>query len=196
MIIHIGLFKTGTTFLQKEIFPKMEKKVYSNEFLSGYTIIEREFIIRGIYQLYGKNCKIIIGIRNPETYKKSMYNQMVKGKKIFYGYKYWEKNIFDKRLVEYQKYIKLIKELFTDVHIYYFEDLKYRKKETIQKICEFCGCKIPNYKDKYYNKKLNKYEIIIFRSIIFIIELYKYITNKGSKDYQYRDKEIDGMTLC
>ena len=126
-VIHLGLHRTGTSYLQKIVFPKFKHlKIISNENLSGDNLglgfhlnIDRVTLLYAIFMKY-HNCKIILGIRNKDDWLKSCYN-----KYCDYGHKSYKDwyNDFDKNLLDFDSYIKEINFLFSDVFIYNYEDL-------------------------------------------------------------------------
>ena len=107
IVIHVGLHKTGTSFLQAEIFPKIKNVNYIGMLRYGSKIYEDKLNIisdeelsvnphlppcHGNYFDSGQrnviaerlqsifpNAKIILGIRNKDTWLRSVYSQYVKG---------------------------------------------------------------------------------------------------------------------
>ena len=103
IVIHLGLHKTGTTYLQKCIFPKLEDvevqhlmqicqiKFKSNKkilLISSEGLLSSmahypdnntvEDSIEGLYRMYPK-AKIILGVRKWDKWFRSCWNQYVRG---------------------------------------------------------------------------------------------------------------------
>ena len=119
IIFHIGLHKTGTTFLQRYVFPKLKNvnlfctdgrpfngiedlekdkiNLISIENLSGSPFSSNEFtrytIMEELAKLY-PNAKIIVTFRNKNSWLKSLYSQYIKTGGT-YTYPEWRKKIFN-----------------------------------------------------------------------------------------------------
>jgi hypothetical protein len=180
IIFHLGLHRTGTTFLQNEIFPKIEGLSYnvyrpdspeyfldknkinliSREGLSGrpfasinLNALERDLFAYGISKKY-PNSRIILGIRKKDDWLKSLYHYYVKGGG-YMSYESWFNN-FDKSYLDFERYIDLLNDLFDEVYVYNFEELRNNKKKCIQDLCDFIGLDPPSFEDKAHNKSWNK----------------------------------------
>jgi len=197
VIIHVGLAKTGTTFLQEEIFRKMKgvryirdisftnlcfkrdkKTIIANEALSGdaYSIDagkDRFRIIDNLHKLF-PDAKIIIGIRNPRSMANSLYSQYIRNggccDDVFLHYDI-------KKYTDYQKYIEHIQSLFKDVFVYnYDQDLKKEHKEAfIKRLCDFIGEPVPNYQDKRYRVRLKPYQLQTMKMINKLLKHHPFI---------------------
>ena len=169
LYIHVGMPRTGTTFLQQEVFPriknidylehdlpylfsinpnKLEKTtLYSHEVLS-YSFL-RDNMAYNLHHCF-PDANIIICVRDSESFKRSMY-----GMKIIRGYKYDYKHYLSNRLYEsdkdIQNYVALLKKLFPYVFVYSFDGFKKDVPHTVKRICDFMHVEIPSYT----NKKLN-----------------------------------------
>jgi len=179
VIFHVGLHKTGTTFLQREVFPKIEGLNYnlydsdkseyildknginliSREGFSGLPLasvklnaLDRDLFAYGISKKY-PDARVILGIRNKEDWLKSLYNLYVKGGG-YLSYDTWFDN-FDKSYLDFERYIDLLNDLFDEVYVYNFEDLRNNKKKCIQDLCDFIGLDPPSFEDKIHNKSWN-----------------------------------------
>jgi len=185
VIIHVGLMKTGTTFLQEEIFRKMKgaryirdisfpnlcfkrdkKTIIANETLSGdpYSYkIDRLKVIDNLHKLF-PDAKIIVGTRNPYDMIDSLHSQYIRNggycDDVFLHYDI-------KKYADYQKYIEHIQSLFKDVFVYnYDQDLKKEHKEAfIIRLCDFIGEPVPNYQDKRYRVRLQPYQLQTMKMI-------------------------------
>ena len=188
VIFHVGLPKTGTTFLQKEIFPRLpiNYKLYwsskpftikshtinllSCESLSGnplgsmrYGGLERDVIAHGLSEMF-PTAKIIVGLRSKPEWMNSLYSQAMKQ-----GYTkskvQWYKD-FDNNYLNFSAYINLLRDLFSDVYVYQFEDLVSNKQKFIEDICRFIGVSPPEYENKKYNASWSDKKLLLgkFRS--------------------------------
>jgi len=150
--VHVGLHKTGTTWLQREFYPKISKRVMSNEMLSGFPVVSsldlmlkhnlREYYADCIKKQFG-DVKIIVGIRNIDSLAKSLYSQYLKAGGTD-PYSIWRVMTLDHRYLDYKPYIRYLKDNFTDVYIYTFEDLNNNKKDCLKSLCDFLDCDYPS----------------------------------------------------
>ena len=172
VLIHVGLPKTGTTFLQLEVFPKIEKqgvKVISDEGLSGdyfqknsYSIVYNRYdVIKKLKELY-PDAYINIGIREIEPWLKSLYSQYIK-EGGFYKYKKWLREVLNPECLDTQSYLKFIQQHFDKVFIYKFDNFIKNKKSIIDNLCDFLEIEHIKFKDKRYNTKWCKESIRLSR---------------------------------
>ena len=185
IVFHVGLHKTGTTFLQKEIFGKSpdvfltrepilhmgyksnKVNVVSLESLSGVphkpSVNQecRNVVIDRIYWVYPR-AKIILGLRDKKSWLCSVYSQYIKtgGTKLFND---WYTNVFDKSLLDFKGYEKHIRSFFDNVLVYQYEQLNDDEKSFTKQICDFIGISIPEHENKVYNKCLSDKEIRRYR---------------------------------
>jgi hypothetical protein len=161
---HIGLVKTGSTWLQEVFFPKLNltlirtrqdfvemanaqsgKFLVSYEGLSGnyHKPVEfRYYYAYGIKALH-PNAKIILGLRKQDSWLKSMYTQNIKTGHAKDSYKDWY-NSLDLRICNFDEYLLLLKNLFgNNVYIYHFEDFKQNKQKILKEICCFLDVECP-----------------------------------------------------
>jgi hypothetical protein len=217
IFIHVGLHKTGTTFLQREIFSKLknvnyihpprtflQKDIYtkipkvrvsfftpektlgdrpefkpiissdkiniiSRESLSGapsvgYIDGDVRFTIADRIKKHYPNSKIIIGVREKKSWLFSSYGQYVRGGGT-YSYDDWYNKIFDKKYLDFDTYLKYLKNLFNDVYVYKIEDLRSDPKEFVKNLCGFIGVDIPEYELKIHNKGFNEKQMKLARFI-------------------------------
>jgi len=176
VIIHIGLQKTGTTFIQEEIFKRInvryvrninftnlcfkrdKKTIIANEALSGNPYsdkVDRFRVIDALHKLF-PNAKIIVGYRDSFDMIKSLYSQYIRNGGC-------DKYDIGNTIVDYtnnKKYIEHIQSLFKDVFVYnYNTDIKVDKKQFIKRLCDFIGEPVPKYKDKRYRVRLKPYQL-------------------------------------
>ena len=165
-MIHVGLHKTGTSWLQYEVFPRINKNIISNELFSGRPfrltiddIIdtnEREYYAKLLREKYG-DVKILLGLRNPDTLIPSLYSQYLKGGGTM-GYRLWRNIGFNPKYISYQRYVDFLRTIFSDVKIYHYEEIKDNKELFINELCEWLGCPVPKYRDYVINKGLSNWQ--------------------------------------
>lgn len=173
LYIHLGLHRTGTTFLQHKVFPRLNdimffkeltfktlicksrKNLVSNEDLSGTPFNpnsnpnDRFMIADNIFKVYPE-AKIILGLREKNSWMKSLYNQYLKigGTSSFNQFKNEE---FNKKYLDFNQYVEFLKDTFDDVFIYHFEDLKQNNERVVKDLCSFLHVNVPSYKNRRYN---------------------------------------------
>jgi hypothetical protein len=186
IIIHLGLHKTGTTFLQKCVFSKLknvevqhlmgicqvkfssDKKILlisSEGLLSSMPHYPDnstvEDSIEALYRIY-PNAKIILGVRNWMHWSHSCWNQYIRdgGTISFVNY-----------LVKYGNsmktcdYIKPIENRWKNVFVYDQKELKMHPFEVIERMCNFIGVPMPVFEISTVNKSFSKCKIEILRFI-------------------------------
>ena len=205
-IIHLGFPRTATTFLQTQIFAKLKDTIttryitpyinynaynthiISDERYSWYQT--RHTILEQLKQNY-PDAKIILGNRDIETIKHSLYSHLI-GKGLPMLYSTWEKQ----QPTENETYISHIKQLFKQIYIYEYEDFKQDKQKIIKEICNYIGEPVPEYENKVINKryKTDNLEIIPYLNTILYSEynIRGLIPKETVKDFQYnkQDKTI------
>ena len=166
VILHVGLPRTATTFLQSQILQKIpnyniikdkqtlvknlqqqyyEKNIIiTNEMFS--MIPDRYELVNKIKQYYPQT-KLLLGIRDYPTILHKLYNHLVQ-----HGLCETRETWTKRQPKHMKKYIKYLKEIFPNNYIYKFEDFKKNPDDIITNICELIKCKKP----KYINKKINK----------------------------------------
>ena len=186
IIIHVGLHKTGTTFLQEEVFSRIKKvnytgilrydtKIYkdkiniiSDEDLSirphlpvnhkDYLNCNQRFVIAKRLHSIFPTAKIIIGIRNKDSWLRSVYSQYVKSGGI-YNYDRFICESFDHRFLDFDSYIDYLNDLFNEVLVYRFEDLKQNPFNFVKNICDFIGLDTPRFENRIWEKRWSKRQI-------------------------------------
>jgi len=166
-IIHVGVHKTGTTWLQQCVFPKLKGVLYfykdelvdykpydkilmSNEEWSR-SMPDRENQLYPLCELKKQypQAKIIIGIRNENTWFKSCYSQLIRAGSYLSWEQYQQKYKDCRTPIVFYYYCKM---MWKDVYVYKFEELKSNPDKIIKEMCEFIGCEVP---DQIENKKVN-----------------------------------------
>lgn len=189
IIIHIGLMKTGTTFLQRNVFSYIPNvnislknpidndikilndkiNIISYEQLTGVshikTIDNRIEIIKQLNNKY-PNAKIIICLREINSWLRSLYSQYIKRGGV-YDYDGWYKKIFNKSFLCWYEYLKTLKILFKDVLILTFEELKQNQKDFIKRIYKFIELDYDNiiFNDKITGKSLKEFKLELVRNL-------------------------------
>ncbi|RLF37311.1 MAG: hypothetical protein DRM99_00700 [Thermoplasmata archaeon] len=211
IIFHIGLHKTGTTFLQRYVFPKLKNvnlfctdgrpfngiedlekdkiNLISIENLSGSPFSSNEFtrytIMEELAKLY-PNAKIIVTFRNKNSWLKSLYSQYIKTGGT-YTYPEWRKKIFNDKYLDFEEYEKLLKEKFKEVLVLKFEQLKSNPEEYIKKICDFIGVDVPDYEIKIVGKKFSDKQLEILRIMnhlpIKVVRIYYFFDTLRTKKF-------------
>jgi len=185
IVIHIGLHKTGTTFLQTEVFPKIpninyqtkvdlatkveEGKInlFSDENLDGgsyrlfNTVEQRYTILKNLHRLY-PNAKIILCLRDRDKWLKSAYKQYVVAYKSCSFKEY--KNRLDKDFLNYSMYVKRLDYLWVNnVYVCTFEDLQKNPKQFVKGICDFIGVEPPEFENKTVYKGITDGQVKFIR---------------------------------
>jgi len=184
VFIHVGLHRTGTTFLQQHVFPKLNanfihvdakdinKKLpigtginlLSSEYFSGapldfknpnYGATDRFDIADRLKQLY-PDAKIILVGREYTSWKDSLYNQYVKSQGYITREHFNEQ--FDDNYTNFGVYIKYLEKLFgkDKVNILLYEELKINHQKFIDNICKIMCVQNIKVKNVIYNKSLTK----------------------------------------
>lgn len=165
-MIHVGLHKTGSTWLQFEVFPRIKKNIISNESLSGRPfrltiddIIdtrERYHYAELLRKKYG-DIKILLILREKHMLMTSLYSQYLKGGGT-YIFDIWKNTMFNWDYLDLYPYMKYLYELFSDVKVVRYKEMNIDKPRFIKELCEWLGCEVPDYKDYVLNKGLSKYQ--------------------------------------
>lgn len=181
-ILHIGIQRTGTSFFQHEVFPKMNIRYISPAFFKygdigtlaefyGYilkkdTLVSNENIycdmwsredtrferLDILHKLF-PHAKIIFAIRNKNSLKKSWYRKSI-GIGATWSYNEFIEYI-NQNFFVYDSYIESLRNLFRDVFIYKYEDFKKKPDKIIQDMCDFIGVEIPEIDEETYKRKWN-----------------------------------------
>ena len=158
--------------------------IVSNENLSGDAIgfgfghdIDRNVILKGIKAEYG-NVKIILGVRDKESWLRSLYN-----KYCDYGFKSysrWYNENFNKSFLDYNKYIFDIKEQFDNVYIYDYSLLKNDFPAFKKRLCIFLGYEV-DFNNVNVNRSVNIFSIYLLRFVNFCREFLAHLINRYKK---------------
>jgi len=184
VFIHVGLHKTGTTFLQNEIFPKIPNinyqrhvdlttrvvsgkvNLFSDENLDGgsyrifNTVQHRYNIMENLHTLY-PTAKIIICIRDRDKWLQSAYKQYVVA---YYSYSFRDYcKRLDPKFTDFDEYIEKLRYWFDDVYVCHYEDLVKNPKEFVNGICDFIGVETPEYENKIIYKGITDGQVKFIR---------------------------------
>lgn len=172
MIIHVGLQRTGTTFLQREIFPKLylnywtgpileapkDTELISRRALGGNPMTvppaedKRYLMIDRVKKLF-PDAKIIIGTREFESWIRSCYREYIKSGGTLY-FEDWQKVVNDD-FWDHQTYLEYLRVKFDKVFHYPFNWLKKKPDTVIEEMCKFMEVEVPEYDLTPRNPGLN-----------------------------------------
>lgn len=213
IILHLGLPKTATTFLQQDVFLNLKdvnvlfkfKNVqeYKNDWLYNLIlnidkpidlqelkkrraeyllenipnlVTEETFYCGGFGGMFNKEdnrfimldriykifpeARVILTIRDKKNLLVSWYKQYIAngGVLVFDDF---IRNRMNLEKINYEKYIKKLKDFYSkdNVYIIKYEKFITKPKQTIEEICDFIGCKVPDYKIRKRNVGYGKTEI-------------------------------------
>jgi hypothetical protein len=206
-ILHIGLPKTGTTFLQYEIFPKIQNvnygtpdkgivlehfkpvdgkiNIYSNENILGVSTTNNllYYRLRDIFEKYPQ-LKIIVCLRDTDSWLPSLYNQYVRsgGTERYYM---WVNHLLNKDYLDRRFMITMLENFCKELLVLDFNNLKYNPDMFVNKICSFIGVPMIEYTNKTHGKSLPKWAICILRftnHFIILGKVYRYFRIKKNKE--------------
>jgi hypothetical protein len=204
VVIHVGLPKAASSFLQRHIFPNIkDSKVFGNlntEFNFDIKLDKDKLNIISSEQLFGRpnsskksaggyeiakrlqgmfpNAKVIVVLRkNRDKWIKSLYGEYIKagGAAEFDS---WYENVFDKDSLDQESYVKHLRSLFDEVLVCSFEDLIKDHKKFVSDICNFIGVEVPKYENKRVNLSLNNKQIKRWRRMNALFNS-RYSPHKG-----------------
>lgn len=184
IFIHIGMHKTGTTFLQTLIFPKIpninyqtkvdlttpvvEDKInlFSDENLDGgsYRLFasakQRNTILANLHNLF-PSAKIILCIRNKDKWLQSAYKQYIVAYKSCSFEDYVHR--LDPELYNTANLISIINRTFDDFYVCYFEELQKNPQKFVKGICDFIGVEVPQFENKVVYKGITDWQVKFIR---------------------------------
>jgi hypothetical protein len=116
-------------------------------------------VLDRIYKIF-PDARIILAIRDKEDLLVSWYKQYVASGGVL-SFDDLIEDEMNLEIINYEKYIEKLIELYgkENVHIFKFEELIENPKQIIKEICNFIGCKVPNYKLHKRNIGYGKAEI-------------------------------------
>lgn len=184
LVVHIGLHKTGTTFLQEQIFPNIESyqlirgwnsiremvSVYdkSKTFLISDEGLSGDFINGSYKNSYFNNIsmirelfvnpKIIVGFRRHDQFILSLYKQYLHqgGHENFENFFDLNNNcLISPSEIYYTPRIEKLEEIFGEVFVYTQETLSNRQPEFIKALSEFLQIEETEISKEINSKKVN-----------------------------------------
>lgn len=195
VVIHVGLPKTGTTFLQKNVFSKLNVcytdtiessrintcsvfgvpivnnkiNIISHEHLSGINLPDPDdrFRIADRLAILFPHARILVGVRNKEEWLFSLYKQESRRTGSFRGFNPFKKQFNDEYL-NFDKYINYLKKQFNDVYIYHYEDLNNDYRSFCFGICEWIGVDMPHIDNIVYNKSFSISQLELVYPVVCI----------------------------
>jgi hypothetical protein len=211
LTLHIGLQKTGTTYLQDDLLPRLEtvevirgwdthrrlmsanfnkKIIISDEGISGRLwngtyLKDFKSNIEKIKMLYG-NPKIIIGIRNQASFILSIYKQYLqeKGSK---GLDFLI-NIDNTGIIKHDELlikpkIEMLKKEFSEIFIYSQESLKILEQDFLIALCKFLevDCKLSQKTNQKMEYNVGVKSNFQIKSLIRLNKLNKSLENIDSR---------------
>lgn len=182
-IFHIGMQRTGTTFFQYEVFPMLNIRYITPSFFFKYgslgtlaefyryiltedTLISNENIYADMWnkedtrferlEVLNKlfpDAKIILGVRDRESLKKSWYKKSIASGAVWTFEEFLQS--INLKLFDYEVYIERLMEMFQDVYVYKYEDFRENPGKVVKKMCDFMGLETPKIEKEAYNRKWN-----------------------------------------
>ena len=177
IVFHLGLPKTGTTWLQKNVFPNMDVNLVKFPKLStnlngpkDITLVSdehlsvdcmwpknatRDIVAKRIKELY-PNAYIIFVVRDKDKIAFSMWREYVEcgGDKSFDDWTYDLKKC-NPKVFDFKQYTTLLKTLFDNVLVLQFNYLKENPDDFVKTICDFIEVPIPHYEKKVVNTSID-----------------------------------------
>jgi len=183
--LHLGLAKTATTWLQRYVYPAMDATYYhcgqydvidkpingttifSFEGLSGTPHEDNRYLLTDRLHRLFPNAKIILGIRDKEAYKKSLYSEYIKGGG-FWTYKEFH-DWLDDDFMDWETYIEYLKALWSqeDVYVYTLDEIRDTPYRFMDSLADFIGTQYTNGYPQVVkiNTRLSSWQIRLYRSI-------------------------------
>jgi len=184
--IHVGLHRTGTTFLQKHVFPKIKGIKYydrynrfrlnhnfllsidddtdmpiliSDEGLSNYNYSDYEEC--SAYKIADRLRTLFPSAKIIVVFrKKEEWIRSLYNFCIKAGgdkdFESWRNEIFARKDIDFQEYENYLKNLFDDVLVLWYEKLKEKPRSFVQDICNFIGVPMPDFEIVKENSSLNE----------------------------------------
>ncbi len=188
---HVGTAKTGSTFLQNRVFPKLQKIHYipTNRFKNVFSIlaktsfdkylISREFDRQMAYEVkkfaaQEPNTQPIIVFRQQHTYAASQYRRVVKNGfqgdfKTFFDLE-GNSGFFKRKDFDYCKIVKLLEDSFSQKPlVFLYEDLRANPKAFVQKLAELIHAEI-NLDAINFNPKHTSYNDQQLKAIYWLAQ--------------------------
>lgn len=184
--IHVGLHRTGTTFLQKHVFPKIEGIKYydrynrfnlnhnfilsidddvdmpiliSDEGLSNYNYSDYEEC--SAYKIADRLHALFPSAKIIVVFRKK--EEWIRSLYNFYikiggdkDFESWRNEIFCRKDIDFQEYENYLRNLFDNVLVLWYEKLKRNPRLFVQDICNFIGVPMPDFEIVKENPSFNE----------------------------------------
>jgi hypothetical protein len=181
LFIHVGLHRTGSTFVQKSLFPKIEELKYyykprldqllnldqegkillSDEAFSGRIWDADRFnYYRNIYNMYPK-AKIIIGFRNHLDWIQSTYSLYLRrfgtlSLEGFFSGDRTNEGLLKRQQLNFDELAKFLIDLFDQKpFIYLYDEIKTDQKKFINDLSNYMGVSF-DHRQIEFSKPLNR----------------------------------------
>lgn len=179
VVLHIGLPKSGSTFLQTQVFPRMQgvryKKYYnlfSSESLAGnivytdkYYRCSRDELLRRM-KLVFPDASILLVLRDRKSLVRSSYKQYIRSSYDTLSFDEWmsahKDNSFES-FFDYLGYIRRLRSTFDNVCVLHYEDLVSDAYGFVEAVCGFVGVPMVDFDNVVVNKKPSSLELIYFK---------------------------------
>ena len=157
VILHIGQQRTGSTFLQRCVFSKIDFYNHGHFFVSDENIWsdiwsnkddrwERLSVLKECFP----DAKIILGIRETQSHLRSLYKKYISqgGTRT---YSEMDSIINMKKLITNRIYIAELNVYFKHILIYKHKDLLCNPHQVIKAMCIFMDVPVPDYQVRRFN---------------------------------------------
>lgn len=161
VVLHLGLAKTGTSWLQQQVFPRLPLHFYhckhydvlnkntsnmllSFEGLSGTIQCNDRYVnAYRLHKLFPK-AQVIVVFRGKSSYLHSLYSQFIRGGGTwsFYTFNNWAMR--HPYFMDWNLYKAHLRCLFDDVLFLEFEDLKKNPQQFVKELCCFIEVPMPD----------------------------------------------------
>lgn len=187
IVIHLGLHKTGSTYLQKCVFSRLKgvevqhlMEICQVKFKSDKRVLlissegllssmpqypdngTVEDSIEALHRIY-PDAKIILGVREATSWVKSCWNQYIRGGGTASFFEYCKK--YGNNCMIPSEYIKPIKSRWKNVFVYDQYELKRCPYRIIEDMCDFIGVPMPRLEVKTTNRSFTNRKIRLLRIV-------------------------------
>lgn len=211
IFFHVGLSKTGSTFLQQNVFPKLKgiyylptvKYRHSESLIpkikSNKILVSREFDqqfekeIKRFSKLYPNAVPIIV-FREPSSWIFSNYKRFVKNGHPFSFKDFFDiendKGHFKKQDIDYIRYLNLLDKHFSSKPlILFYEDLKSNPHDFVQKILNLTEAQLDfnkvNWQPRHVSYSTNSVKLI--KKVNYKINIIKKLNSHGKPFVKFQN---------
>jgi len=185
LFLHIGMQRTGSTFLQREVFPRIDicfgrrlsdvdnfkkcsRVLISNENIwwcdNGSSSFGRRFEKLDVLKKRFPDAKIVFGVRDQKDLLLSWYKKyVIKGGVL--SFQDFQRDMVCFSDLDYTGYVERLKQVYGsgNVLVYSFEDLKNSPVGVVEKICGFFGVSCPVFGNVVYNRGYSLWQLKLCR---------------------------------